>query len=196
MKNKIQDTHEKVDKTTKNTQKLEEVQKTVSVDTDFIQQKIYFIRGEKVMVDRDLAVLYGVPTKVLKQSIKRNSERFPLDFMFELSIEELDNWRSQFVTSNSSLKQGLRIPPLVFTEQGIAMLSSVLNSPRAILVNIQIIRLFTKLRRMIDTYKELREKVEALEKNSDANFKEIFRVIRLLITQEEQPKGKMGFRVD
>ncbi len=173
-----------------------EISEEVSVDTQFIQQKIYFIRGEKVMVDRDLAVLYGVQTKRINEAIRRNIERFPEDFMFQLSKDEMVNWKSQIATSNSSLKQSLRKPPLVFTEQGIAMLSSVLNSPQAIQVNIQIIRLFTRLRRMIDTYKELREKVEILEKNSDANFKEIFRVIRLLIKQEEQPKSKIGFRVD
>lgn len=173
-----------------------EISEAVSIDTQFIQQKIYFIRGEKVMIDRDLAVLYEVDTSHLNRAVRRNIERFPEDFMFAMSKDEIQNWICQFGISNSSLKQGLRKPPLVFTEQGIAMLSSVLNSSRAIQVNIQIIRLFTKLRRMIDTYKELREKVEVLEKNSDANFKEIFRVIRLLIRQEEQPKNKIGFRVE
>ncbi len=133
---------------------------------------------------------------MLKQSIKRNKERVPEDFMFKLTKVELGNWRSQFVTSNSSLKQGLRIQPLVFTEQGIAMLSSVLNSPRAIQINIQIIRIFTKLRRMIDAYKELREKVEEMEKNNETNFSEIFRAIRLLIRQDTEPKNKIGFRVE
>ncbi len=173
-----------------------EIIEEISIDTQFIQQKIYFIRGEKVMIDRDLAVLYEVDTSHLNRAVRRNIERFPEDFMFAMSKDEIQNWICQIGISNSSLKQGLRKPPLVFTEQGIAMLSSVLNSSRAIQVNIQIIRLFTKLRRMIDTYKELREKVEALEKNSDANFKEIFRVIRLLIRQEEQPKKKIGFRAE
>lgn len=168
----------------------------LALNIDSIKEKIYFIRGEKVMLDMDLAILYGVPTKALKQSIKRNIDRFPNDFMFELTKDELDNWRSQFVTSNLSLKQGLRIRPLVFTEQGIAMLSSVLNSPRAIQINIQIIRIFTKLRRMIDAYKELREKVEEMEKNNETNFREIFRVIRLLIKEDEKPKSKIGFRVE
>jgi hypothetical protein len=162
-----------------------EISESASVDTQFIQQKIYFIRGEKVMVDRDLAMLYGVQTTRLNEAVKRNISRFPEDFMFRLNSDEMKNWVSQFAIPNSSLKQSLRIPPLAFTEQGIAMLSSVLNSPRAIQVNIQIIRLFTKLRRMIDAYKELREKVEELEKNSDIQFKEIFRVIRVLIKQEE-----------
>lgn len=168
----------------------------LALDSDSIKEKIYFIRGEKVMLDMDLAILYGVATKVLKQAIKRNRDRFPSDFMFELTKDELDNWRSQFVTSNLRLKQGLRIRPLVFTEQGIAMLSSVLNSSRAIQINIQIIRIFTKLRRMIDTYKELRDKVEEMEKNNETNFREIFRVIRLLIKEDKKPKNKIGFRVE
>lgn len=109
---------------------------------------------------------------------------------------ETENWKSQIVTSNSTLKQSLRKPPLAFTEQGIAMLSSVLNSKRAIQVNIQIIRIFTKLREMIDAYKELREKVEEMEKNNEVNFSEIFKAIRLLIKEEEKPKGRMGFSTE
>ncbi len=103
------------------------------------------------------------------------------------------NWKRQIGASNSSLKQGLRKLPLVFTEQGIPMLSSVLNSTRAIQMNIQIIRIFTKLREMIDAYKELREKVEEMEKENVTNFREIFRIIRLLIKEDEKPKGKIGF---
>ncbi|MCF7865171.1 MAG: ORF6N domain-containing protein [Candidatus Pacebacteria bacterium] len=166
-----------------------------AIDIETIKERIYLIRGGKVMLDMDLAVLYGTSTKVLKQSVKRNIERFPDDFMFKFTKEELDNWRSQFVTSNSRLKLGLRIEPLAFTEQGIAMLSSVLNSQRAIQINIQIIRIFTKLRRMVDTYKELREKVEEMEKNNETNFREIFRVIRLLIKEDKKPKNKIGFKV-
>ncbi len=168
----------------------------VTLPSEIIKDKIYFIRGKKVMLDRDLAILYGVPTKVLNQAVKRNLDRFPEDFMFVLNDVELLNWKSQFVTSNSTLKQSLRKPPLAFTEQGIAMLSSVLNSKRAIQVNIQIVRIFTKLREMIDIYKELREKVEEMEKNNETNFKEIFRVIRLLVKVEKKPKGKMGFETD
>ena len=110
------------------------------------------------MIDRDLAALYEVDTSQLNQAVRRNIDRFPDDFMFKLTQEESRNWISQIVISNSRLKQSLRKPPLAFTEQGIAMLSSVLNSPKAIQVNIQIIRIFTKLREMIDAYKELREK--------------------------------------
>ncbi|MEI6490698.1 MAG: ORF6N domain-containing protein [bacterium] len=184
----------------------------IPLTPEIIREKIYIIRGKKVMIDRDLAILYEILTKQLNQSVRRNVDRFPEDFMFQLTKKEMDNWicqigisngdsetenwKSQFVTSNSTLKQSLRKPPLAFTEQGIAMLSSVLNSKRAIQVNIQIIRIFTKLREMIDAYKELREKVEEMEKNNEVNFSEIFRVIRLLITEKEEPKEKMGFRAD
>jgi hypothetical protein len=110
--------------------------------------------------------------------------------MFQLDKEEMRNWKSQFATSNSSLKQGLRKSPLAFTEQGIAMLSSVLNSDTAIAINIQIIRVFTKLREMIDEYQELREKVEEMEKTNEINFREIF---RLIIKEENEPRRKIGF---
>ena len=168
---------------------------TTDLSIEMIHEKIYYIRGRKVMVDRDLAILYGVRTKQLNQSVRRNRERFPDDFMFELTKEETINWKSQFVTSNPNLKQSLRKSPLVFTEQGIAMLSSVLNSKKAIQINIQIIRIFTKLREMIDAYKELREKVEDMEKNNKSNFEEIFRVIKLIITEEEKPRKRIGFAV-
>jgi hypothetical protein len=165
----------------------------VSLDT--IKDRIYIIRGKKVMLDRDLATLYGVSTKALNQAVKRNLSRFPEDFMFQLDSLEIDSLsRSQFVT----LKRGsnIKYAPLAFTEQGIAMLSSVLNSDRAISVNIQIIRIFTKLREMIDAYKELREKVEELERNSETNFREIFKAIRQIIKQEDEPKKKIGFRTE
>ena len=133
------------------------------VPEETIFNKIYLIRGQKVMLDRDLAELYGVGTKVLKQAVKRNMERFPQDFMFEMSDEELKNWRSQFVTSNS-VKFGLHYPPFCFTEQGVAMLSSILNSRQAILVNIQIIRVYTKMREMLMTHKDILFKLEQFEK--------------------------------
>ena len=162
------------------------------------------------MLDRDLAMLYGVTTKVLNQSVKRNIRRFPDDFMFQLTKEEIEICsRSQFATLNDAedreiLKSqivtsrwgGSRKGALAFTEQGIAMLSSVLNSDRAVQVNIQIIRVFTKLREMIDVYKDLREKIEEMEMNNEANFTEIFRIIKLLITEKEKPKGPMGFISD
>lgn len=181
---------------------------TISFDTEIIREKIYFIRGRKVMLDRDLAILYGVPTKQLNQAVCRNIERFPEDFMFQLTKDELKNWKSQFATSNSSdevlrsqfvtLEKGKgkysKYLPMAFTEQGIAMLSGVLNSKRAIYVNIQIIRIFIKLRNMIDAYKELREKVEEMERNNENNFQEIFRIIKLILKQEEEPKNPIGFR--
>jgi len=163
------------------------------VQVQGIEGKIFLIRGQKVMIDRDLAELYGVETRVLKQAVKRNIKRFPSDFMFELSKEEFDNWRSQFVTSNSD-KIGLRFKPFAFTEQGIAMLSGVLHSDRAIHVNIQIMRTFTKLRKMLSTHKELREKIELLESKYDKQFKVVFDAIRELIRIDKKPKKKMGFR--
>lgn len=114
------------------------------VSIEQIKEKIYFIRGVKVMLDRDLAFLYGVETSVLKRNVRRNIDRFPSDFMFELTKQEVKDWRCQFVTSNSD-KMGLRYAPMAFTEQGVAMLSSILRSDRAIQVNIQIMRTFTKV---------------------------------------------------
>jgi hypothetical protein len=131
----------------------------------------------------------------LNQAVKRNLERFPPDFMFQLSKGELENWRSQFVISNSGAKMGLRRQPYAFTEQGVAMLSSVLNSTRAIQVNIQIIRTFTKLREMISTHKELRQKIENMEKKYDRRFKVVFDAIaRLLKDETEPPKKQWGFQ--
>jgi len=129
---------------------------------EVIQSKIYIIRNKKVMIDADLAVLYGVETKVLKQQVKRNFERFPEDFMFELSLMEFNDLRSQIVTSSWG---GTRYMPLAFTEQGVAMLSSVLNSKQAILMNIRIIRVFTKMRELLASHLEILQKLERLEIN-------------------------------
>ena len=170
------------------------MEKELITDIGIIREKIFVIRGRKVMLDRDLAELYGVETKVLNQAVRRNVDRFPEDFIFQLTLQET-SLRSQFVTLKKR-GQHMKYQPFAFTEQGIAMLSSVLNSDRAIQVNIQIIRVFTKLREMIDAYKEIREKVEEMEKNNETNFKEIFRVIRLLIKQDEVPKGRIGFDTD
>ena len=152
------------------------------------------LRGKKVMFDRDLAELYEVPTKVLNQAVKRNAKRFPDDdFMFQLTKGEFDVWRSQIVTSTGDVK-GLRYAPLVFTEQGVAMLSSVLNSERAIQVNVQIIKTFTRLRRLIASNKEILEKVEKMERKYDEQFKVVFDAIRKLLTpSEEPPKRRIGF---
>ena len=127
-----------------------------------IANKIFLIRNQKVMLDRDLAGLYAVKVKYLKRQVKRNGDRFPEDFMFQLSKEEFENWRCQFVTSKSD-KMGLRYQPFAFTEHGILMLSSVLNSKRAITVNIQIMRAFTGLRQMALSYKGLKTKIEKME---------------------------------
>ena len=141
--------------------------------------KIYMIRGKKVMIDRDLAELYNVETRTLNQAIKRNSKRFPEDFMFQLTEEELENWKSQIVISNRE-KMGLRKSPLAFTEQGVAMLSSVLNSDRAIMVNIQIIRVFTKMRELLQSHKEILKKLEEIEKKEIEQDQKIMLIFEYL----------------
>ncbi len=163
------------------------------IPQEIIQNKIFLIRGKKVMLDRDLAELYCVETKALNQAVKRNLERFPGDFMFQLTEKEFENWKSQIVTSNKE-KMGLRRRPYAFTEQGIAMLSSVLNSARAIRVNIEIMRIFTQLRAMLDNHKELRKKLEEMEAKYDYQFKIVFKEIRKLLTPPRQkPKPLIGF---
>jgi len=144
-----------------------------------IERYILMIRGEKVMLDADLATLYEVETRMLVQAVKRNIERFPADFMFQLSKEEFANLRSQTVTSNWG---GRRYPPYAFTEQGVAMLSSVLRSKRAVQVNIEIMRAFVRLRRMLETNKDLAQKLDALEQKYDERFKIVFDAIRQLMT--------------
>jgi len=157
-----------------------------------IAGKIFLIRGAKVMLDRDLAELYGVETGQLKRAVRRNIDRFPPDFMFELTKEELENWRCQYGTSNS-IKMGLRYSPMAFTEQGVAMLSGVLSSKRAIQVNIQIMRTFTKLRQMLATHEDLRNKIEEMEAKYDENFRVVFEAIRQLLEEDEKPKRQIGF---
>jgi hypothetical protein len=163
-----------------------------TIPVEHLAEKIYLIRGMKVMLDRDLAGLYQVETRALKQAVRRNIERFPPDFMFELTAEELKNWRSQFVTSNGE-KMGLRHLPMAFTEQGVAMLSSVLRSQRAIQVNIQIMRAFTRLRQMLAGYDELRNKIEEMEEKYDQSFQVVFEAIKRLLEVEAQPKRRIGF---
>ena len=151
-----------------------------------IINKIYVIRGKKVMIDKDLAELYNVETKVLKQQVKRNIERFPGDFMFELTQEEFNSLRSQIVTSN---RGGTRYMPMVFTEQGVAMLSSVLNSDRAIAVNIQIIRVFTKMREMLETHKDILQRIDQLQRKEieqDEKIMLIFEYIKQLEKSKQQ----------
>ncbi|ARV05538.1 DNA-binding protein [Polaribacter sp. SA4-10] len=144
------------------------------IPDEIITNKIYLIRNQKVMLDRDLAELYQVETKQLKRQVRRNLNRFPDDFMFELTKNEFENWRSQFGTSNSE-KMGLRYAPMVFTEQGVAMLSSLLNSDRAIAVNIKIIRIFSKMRELLSDnlsleIEEIKKKVTHQSKNIELVF--------------------------
>lgn len=161
------------------------------IPKDVIENKIKMIRGLKVMLDADLAILYGIETKFLIRAVKRNLQRFPTDFMFQLDSAEFKELRFQFGTS--SQRGGRRYLPFVFTEQGVAMLSSVLNSGRAIEVNIQIMRAFVKLREMISTHKDLARKLEDLEKKYDDNFKVVFEAIRSLMAPQEVPRKKIGF---
>lgn len=159
-----------------------------------IENKIFLIRGKKVMLDKDLATLYGVRTGNFNKSVQRNKNRFPDDFMFQLNKEETDVLRFQFGISKEG-RGGRRYLPYVFTEQGVAMLSSVLNSERAIEVNIQIMRVFVRIKEMIMSHKDLVRKMEALENKYDGQFKEVFEAIRRLMTEEQKPKTPIGFHV-
>jgi hypothetical protein len=164
------------------------------IPTEFIENKIYFIRGEKVMLSIHLAELYDVEPRALVQAVKRNIERFPEDFMFQLTKEELDNLKSQIVISSWGGMR--RATPYAFTEQGIAMLSSILHSKRAIEVNIQIMRAFVKLREMISSHKDLAKKLENLEKKYDAQFKIVFDAIHQLMAPPEKQVRKIGFKIE
>lgn len=167
--------------------------KNVIIPKELIVSKIYLIRGQKVMIDRDLSEMYGVETRVLNQAIKRNAKRFPPDFMFQLTVQELSDWKSQNVISNKE-KMGLRKLPKVFTEQGVAMLSSVLNSETAIAVNIRIIRTFTRIRQMLTDHTELRLEVEQIKKkldHQDKNMEAVFQYLDELLVRNEAPhKGR------
>jgi hypothetical protein len=167
--------------------------KTALIPTETIEKRILFLRGKKVMIDSDLAELYGVETRILKQVVKRNRKRFPEDFMFQLTKSE----RDEVITNCDNLHKLKFYPalPHVFTEQGIAMLSSVLNSERAIMVNIQIMRTFTKLREMIEGNKDLRRKIEEMEKKYDTQFKVVFEAIKRLVEPEVKLKRKVGFYI-
>ena len=158
-----------------------------------IEKAIYLIRGEKVILDRDLAELYGVGTHVLKQAVRRNKDRFPGDFMFVLNPTEFRDWRSQFVISKAD-RTGLRHPPMAFTEQGVAMLSGVLRSKRAVSVNIEIMRAFVKLRQMLASNTELSHRLDELERKYDKQFKVVFEAIRQLMTTPVRNRKEIGFR--
>ena len=178
------------------------------IPAERIEHAILLIRGHKVMLDRDLAALYGVETKVLNQAVKRNLDRFPDDFMFQLTWEEAEILRSQLVTTSPvkrgssrsqsvTLKRGQnpKYRPYAFTEQGVAMLSSVLRSPRAVAVNVEIMRAFVRLRQMLASHADLARKLDALERRYDAQFKVVFDAIRQLMAP--RPPGKrrqIGFR--
>ena len=171
------------------------------VPIERIERNIYLIRGEKVMLDRDLASLYGVTTKAFNQAVKRHLDRFPEDFMFELTMEEARNWWAGVIaprlrSQNVTLKRGQHIKyrPHAFTEHGILMLSSVLNSNRAIQVNIQIMRSFVKLRQMLGSNIELARKLEKLEGEYDRQFKVVFQAIRQLMTPRRTKSKEIGFR--
>ncbi|MBI3553447.1 MAG: ORF6N domain-containing protein [Elusimicrobia bacterium] len=162
------------------------------ITVESIERRIFLIRGQKVMLDGHLAELYGVATKVLNRAVVRNIERFPEDFMFQLNKEEQEILRCQFGTLGWGRYS--KYLPRVFTEQGVAMLSSVLNSQRAISVNIAIMRAFVKLRQMILSHKGLARRLKELEKKYDARFKIVFDAIRLLIDESEEPKRRIGFK--
>ena len=164
------------------------------IPVERIERSILLIRGQKVMLDADLAALYGVETKQLVRAVKRNIFRFPDDFMFQLSKDEFENLRYHFGTS--SHWGGRRYPPYAFTEHGVAMLSSVLNSPRAVQVNIQIMRTFAKLRDIISQHKDLARKLNELERKYDAQFKVVFDAIRELMRPQESKKRPIGFLVE
>jgi len=168
-----------------------------------IEKRIYLLRGQKVMLDSDLAELYGVATKILNKAVSRNRDRFPADFMFQITREDARNLRFQFGTSSLHDKSaqgvarvwgGRRTLPYAFTEQGVAMLSGILNSPRAILVNVAIMRAFVKLRRLLNTHADLARKLDALERKYDAQFRVVFDAIRELMTPPAPRPRRIGFR--
>jgi hypothetical protein len=161
------------------------------MELELIQNRIFQMRGHRVILDFHLGELYGVPTKVLKQSVKRNIQRFPSDFAFELSESEFENLRSQIVTSSWG---GLRYKPYAFTEQGVAMLSSVLRSTKAIEVNIAIMRAFVLLRQHLTDYKDLKEEIQKLEREMNRKFRDINEVLKYLLSPKSKPRP-IGFKI-
>jgi hypothetical protein len=190
-------------KTRINPQKYTTMNENVTLKEDTIINQIYLIRGVKVMLDSDLAELYGIDTRVLNQAVKRNLKRFPDDFMFTLTETEFQNLKSQIVTSSWG---GRRKLPFVFTEQGVAMLSSVLNSDTAIEVNIQIIRVFTKMREMLTNHKDFLLKIEMLENNilkqntqiqqNTDDIQLVFDALKALLKTDPEPRKRIGFKPD
>jgi hypothetical protein len=176
---------------------MTEKENTLTIPDELVINKIYLIRNQKVMLDSDLAELYQVETKVLNQQVKRNLKRFPEDFMFQLTEQEFDHLKSQFVTSSWGGKRKL---PYVFTEQGVAMLSGILNSDRAIAVNIQIMRIFTRIRQMLADNTDLRLDIEKIKNkldNQDKNMEIVFRYLDELLEKKENPieRNKIGYQM-
>ena len=165
------------------------------ISIEVVANKIFFIRGVKVILDKELANMYGVETRVLNQAVKRHEKRFPEDFMFQLSKSEYDFLISQSVTSKKSGRGGVRKMPYAFTEQGVAMLSGILNSDRAIAVNIQIMRTFTKLRHMISDNEDLKRELAELRGQTDERFQIVFETLDQLLTVDVNEKNKIGFIV-
>ncbi len=163
------------------------------VTVERIERAILLLRGHRVMLDSDLATLYGVDTRVLVQAVKRNIDRFPDDFMFHLTAGEFQALRSQIVTSKPAGRGGRRVAPYAFTEQGVAMLSSVLRSPRAVRVNIEIMRAFVRLRGLLASHVDLARKLDELEKRYDRQFAVVFDAIRQLMTPPATPRPRIGF---
>ena len=165
------------------------------IPVERIETKILLLRGQKVLLDRDLAELYGVSTKILKRAVTRNLERFPLDFMFVLDRQEVATLRCQIGTSKTDPRGGTRYTPMAFTEQGVAMLSGVLKSPRAIQVNIAIMRAFVRLRALLAGHAELAERLDELERKYDVQFRAVFDAIRELMTPPEPAHKQIGYHV-
>ena len=167
-------------------QKLE-----IKIPEEVIERRIIVIRGKKVMMDRHLAELYGVETGALNRAVKRNPGRFPADFMFRLTQTEFERLRCQFGISNQ--RGGIRYLPYLFTQEGVAMLSSVLNSERAIQVNVHIMRTFARFREMLSAHKTLKHRIEDMEEKYDRQFRIVFQAIKKLIEPPQKPKKQIGF---
>ena len=163
------------------------------IPVDQIEGKIFFVRGHKVMLDTHLAELYGVPTFRFNEQVRRNMKRFPQDFMFQLTVEEANFLRSQIAILKPGRGKHRKYLPYVFTEQGVAMLSGILNSDRAVRVNIEIMRAFVRLRQILSSHKDLARKLEALEKKYDSQFKVVFDAIRQLMVPAPSKNRKIGF---
>jgi hypothetical protein len=181
--------------------------KSALLPIERIENRILLVRGQKVLLDTDLAALYGAETRVLNQAVKRNLERFPADFMFQLSVKEFENWRSQLVMSKPGAKMGLRRAPFAFTEHGALMAASVLNTPRAVEVSLYVVRAFVRLRETLAAHKGLAAKLEELERktealalrhdtlaaNTRAQLRQVFEAIRELMSPPESKRRPIGF---